>query len=239
MIYIFDVNWTLTPPGHIIDKKFKKEFISFCEQNKVWLITGSDKNKTINQLGKETWLAASRVYQNNGNQLWIDNSIVRQSEWTLPSYLNEYLNLVVKKSLYPYKSGNHIEKRIGMVNFSVVGNDSEVKEKNHYYEWDSKYQERITIVRDIKERFSSLDASLGGKLCIDIYEKGCDKGQVVKDLNGEKFTFFGDQLVFGGNDYPVKKATVDQRLSGNIFHLVKSWKDTRDLLFNNSNKSII
>jgi HAD superfamily hydrolase (TIGR01484 family) len=239
MVYIFDVNWTLTPPGHVIDKKFKSEFISFCKNNKVWLVTGSDKRNTVKQIGQDTWLAADRVYQNNGNQLWINNTIVRQSDWCMPSYLKEYLDLVLDQSSYPYRFGNHIEERIGMINFSVVGNNSNTKQRNHYFKWDKIHQQRIEIVKDIKERFSSLDASIGGKLCIDIYEKGFDKGQIVKDLEGEYFTFFGDQLYPGGNDYPIKKVAVAEKLNGNKFYYIKSWKDTRSLPYFNINKDTI
>ena len=45
MIYIFDIDGTLTPSRNPIDKEFKKQFINFCKYNKVWLVTGSDKDK--------------------------------------------------------------------------------------------------------------------------------------------------------------------------------------------------
>ena len=47
MIYIFDVDGTLTKPRNVIDPKFKTFFEAFIQKNRVWLISGSDKDKTI------------------------------------------------------------------------------------------------------------------------------------------------------------------------------------------------
>ena len=35
MIYIFDIDGTLTPSRNPIDKKFKEDFINFCKHQKV------------------------------------------------------------------------------------------------------------------------------------------------------------------------------------------------------------
>ena len=56
MIYIFDIDGTLTPSRNIIDKKFKEDFINFCKHHKVWLVTGSDKDKSIEQLGEDAFI---------------------------------------------------------------------------------------------------------------------------------------------------------------------------------------
>ena len=53
--YAFDVDGTLTPSRGIIDKGFEKYFLEFCKNNKVFLITGSDHEKTIEQVGIEIW----------------------------------------------------------------------------------------------------------------------------------------------------------------------------------------
>ena len=47
MIYIFDVDGTLTQSRNVIDPKFKTFFQAFIKKNRVWLISGSDKDKTI------------------------------------------------------------------------------------------------------------------------------------------------------------------------------------------------
>ena len=47
MIYIFDIDGTLTPSRNPINPVFKTFFQHFVKNNRVWLVTGSDKDKTI------------------------------------------------------------------------------------------------------------------------------------------------------------------------------------------------
>jgi phosphomannomutase len=239
MIYIFDIDGTLTPSRNPIDKKFKEDFLNFCNHNKVWLVTGSDKDKSVEQLGEDAWLAADRVYQSCGNQLWMEGKVVRQSEWSGTDYLDTLLNMMLDRSEYPHRFGNHIEKRIGLVNFSVVGRNCTQEQRNEYFKWDQEHQERKSFAEEICDRYTWLDASIGGEISIDIHEKGADKGQILDDLNGDNFTFFGDNLFLGGNDYAVKEATIRKKLTGNTFHHVESWKDTRDLLYSIMTEGII
>ena len=50
MIYIFDVDGTLTPSRAMMDREFAKFFLKFVEENEVYLITGSDREKTLQQI---------------------------------------------------------------------------------------------------------------------------------------------------------------------------------------------
>jgi len=231
MIYIFDIDGTLTPSRNVIDPAFKTYFQHFIKYNKVWLVTGSDRDKTTEQIGFDIWGSVDRVYQCCGNQLWINGELVRETEWTSPEYLDDLLNLLLEKSIYPHRYGNHIEKRIGMVNFSVVGRNCTQVQRNAYFKWDNENQERKQFTEEITTRYPWLDATIGGEISIDIYSKGADKGQILSDLNGERFSFFGDNLFPGGNDYAIKKTCLDKNLKGNVFYPVKSWKDTKNLLY--------
>ena len=49
--YLFDVDGTLTPSRGVIDDDFKKWLINFALKHNVVLVTGSDRPKTIEQLG--------------------------------------------------------------------------------------------------------------------------------------------------------------------------------------------
>ena len=84
MIYIFDVDGTLTPSRGLIDPVFKTFFQAFIKKNRVWLISGSDRDKTIEQLGFDIWGSAERCYQNSGNQLYINDKLEYQYEFNLP-----------------------------------------------------------------------------------------------------------------------------------------------------------
>ena len=48
--YIFDVDGTLTPSRKKIEHEFWAPFLIFCRHNHVSLVTGSDREKTIEQL---------------------------------------------------------------------------------------------------------------------------------------------------------------------------------------------
>ncbi len=45
-LFIFDVDGTLTPSRQKMDMEFQKYFMDFCEDNFVYLITGSDRKDT-------------------------------------------------------------------------------------------------------------------------------------------------------------------------------------------------
>ena len=229
MIYIFDVDGTLTKSRNVIDPKFKTFFEAFIKSNRVWLISGSDKDKTIEQVGFNIWLGAERSYQCSGNQLYQGGDLIKENKFELPIAARMCLEKFLKDSEYPYRYGNHIEERPGMINFSIVGRNCTQEQRDDYYRWDLENKEREKFAWEIRERYIGLDAVVGGEISIDIYNKGQDKGQIVEDVD-DKFTFFGDRLEPGGNDYPVMKAIIDKKLKGNKFHHVKSWKDTEKIL---------
>ena len=229
MIYIFDIDGTLTPSRNKMDKQFQELFKNFISAYRVWLISGSDHTKTIEQVGVDIWKDVERAYQCSGNQLFKRGSLIRSSDWELPGATKRCLEKFLKESKYPYRYGNHIETRPGMVNFSIVGRQCTQEQREEYFKWDQEHKERVEFASELKERYQFLDAVVGGEISIDIYPKGKDKGQIIEELDDD-FIFFGDRLSPGGNDYPLKKASMVRQLKGNEFHHVKSWKDTRNLL---------
>ena len=229
MIYIFDVDGTLTPSRNPMDKDFKDFFKKFIKKKRVWLISGSDKDKTIEQVGEDIWKSVERAYQSSGNQLWVKGKLKYQYEFKTEDYLKELLEMFLDKSEYSHRYGNHIEERPGALNFSVVGRDCTQEQREHYAKWDDKHQERKDFAWEIKERYPWLDAVVGGEISIDIYEKFKDKGQIVKDIRG-KFEFFGDRLYPGGNDFAIQQEIVIQKRKGCKTHPVKTWRDTEELL---------
>jgi len=238
MIYIFDIDGTLTPSRLPINEDFKKQFLNFCNQKKVWLITGSDKSKTVEQIGEEVWNKVDRAYQCCGNQVWSKGELLRQNDWDMPIELRYLLEQFLVRSSFPIRSGNHIEERMGLVNFSVVGRDCSQVEREYYYEWDRERSERLEFAEEIKDKFSGIDASVGGQISIDIHPMGGDKSQILNDIDGQ-FTFFGDKLEEGGNDYPVLLENNKRGLEGNEFFQVESWKDTKNLLYSILTEGII
>tara|TARA_Y100000114_G_scaffold118094_1_gene112536 strand:- start:103 stop:816 length:714 start_codon:yes stop_codon:yes gene_type:complete len=224
--YAFDVDGTLTPSRGIIDKEFKKYFLEFCKNNKVFLITGSNHEKTIEQVGIEIWKNTTANLQSCGNHIFVSQNEVYRNEWTPNEKLIALLEQFLKISKWRKQTSNHIERRTGLVNFSVVGRDCTQEQRNEYGEWDDINKERQDMAAIINESFPELEASVGGQISIDIHPKGANKSQ-AKDWILEKFDidciyFYGDKLQPGGNDYDLAKVLQSPHKSFEV----KDWKDT-------------
>ena len=66
-IYLFDINRTLAPSGSNINSEFQTFFIDWMTDKHVILVTESEKNDTVSQIGEVIWTASKRVYQSNAN----------------------------------------------------------------------------------------------------------------------------------------------------------------------------
>ena len=84
MKYIFDVDGTLTPSRQVIDSSFEAFMIKFCCKHDVYLVTGSDRQKTVDQLGLDICYRAKRVYNCSGADVWEKNENIYRSSWGLP-----------------------------------------------------------------------------------------------------------------------------------------------------------
>ena len=229
--YIFDVDGTLTPSRQKIDFEFLNFLLNFAKQNDVYLVTGSDRPKTIEQIGKELYFACQRVYNCSGSDVYEKDILIYRDEWTLPSDAEEFLMDELHHSKFPVRTGNHIEKRPGGVNFSVLGRGSEVilEEREEYVKWDINTGERKNIAERFKKRFPEIGCQVGGQTGLDISPLGCDKSQILRDFKPINLIyFFGDKLKEGENDYPLGHA-IEKRRLGMVFE-VTDYHHTWDLL---------
>ena len=229
--YIFDVDGTLTPSRQKIDSEFLNFLLNFAKQNDVYLVTGSDRPKTIEQIGKELYFACQRVYNCSGSDVYEKDILIYRDEWTLPSDAEEFLMDELHHSKFPVRTGNHIERRPGGVNFSVLGRGSEVilEEREEYVKWDINTGERKNIADRFKKRFPEIGCQVGGQTGLDISPLGCDKSQILRDFKPiDLIYFFGDKLKEGENDYPLGHA-IEQRRLGMVFE-VTDYHHTWDLL---------
>ena len=225
--FIFDVDGTLTPSRGTIDPTFKEYFNDFCRSNKVFLVTGSDKPKTVEQIGEDTYNLCHTVYQCNGNDVWQSKKHIRTNEWRLPDDARDFLCEYLTNSAFPLRTGLHFEHRPGMCNFSIVGRNADQEQRKKYRKWDLESQERVWIADKFNLRFPGLEAKVGGETGIDISPIGFNKSQIAKDfdLNTNDYSvyFFGDAMHEGGNDYPLAQVLTHSR------H-VMNWKNTWEYL---------
>ena len=227
--FIFDVDGTLTPSRRQIDKNFKEFFLTFCQNNSVFLVTGSDYQKTVEQVGEEIVLAAKRIYNCSGNDVWENGKNIKSSNWKLPEDALAWLTDTLSSSKFVLRTGNHIEERPGSVNFSIVGRNATLGERELYKEYDNKFKERESLSNEFNQIFKDLESRIGGETGIDIYQKGFDKSQIVDDFDKtDKLYFFGDRMDKGGNDYPLGQR-IEKEKRG-LAVSVNNWQNTHEIL---------
>lgn len=227
--FIFDVDGTLTPSRSKIDEDFKDYFLNFINNNETYLITGSDYSKTVEQLGEHICKSVKKIYNCSGNDVWEKGVNVHTNTWTLEQDVKDWLENKLKSSNFVLRTGNHIEARPGSINFSIVGRNATLKERTLYKEWDSLNNEREKISAEFNHTFKKLEARIGGETGIDIYPKGYDKSQIIRDFSKEhKLYFFGDKITPGGNDYPLASAITKNNRG--MWVNVAGWRQTYETL---------
>ena len=132
--YIFDVDGTLTPARQQIDHDFEKYMLDFSDKEDVYLVTGSNREKTIEQIGNKLFQKAKRVYNCSGSDVYEGDINVYRDEWEIPSDVEEFLMDELHHSKFPVRTGTHIERRPGGINFSILGRGQGVvlEERDEY-----------------------------------------------------------------------------------------------------------
>ena len=224
--YIFDVDGTLTPSRSKMDERFAEVFSEFCEINNVYLVTGSDKPKTVEQIGETLYNKCKMVYQCSGSEAYNGATIHYRDPWQIPADAKKWLQNEVDTSHFGIRAGNHIEERTGMVNFSIVGINANQQERRDYIEYDNLISERDCIAERFNSEFIYLQATVAGETGLDISQRGLDKSQILRDFNPESnILFFGDSMGVNGNDWPLASALIKNYKYGASVH-VKNWIDT-------------
>tara|TARA_Y200000002_G_scaffold354424_1_gene334656 strand:+ start:22 stop:726 length:705 start_codon:yes stop_codon:yes gene_type:complete len=230
--YIFDVDGTLTPSRKQIEPKFLRFFREFIIYNHVTLITGSDREKTIEQITPEIYNNCWRVYNCSGCDVYEGNRNVYRDSWELPKNVERFLEDELAYSCFPIRNGLHIERRPGGVNFSILGRGKDTSHgREEYVKWDNERLERVDIADRLKNQFPDLEVNLGGQTGLDLAAKGKNKGQIIKDFDKtDDLHFFGDMMSEGQNDWPLAMAIVDNMM-GSCYN-VNDYKETWELLLN-------
>ena len=234
MIYIFDIDGTLTPHRQPATDEFIQFFVEWGRDKKYHLTTGSDFKKVEEQLPRALLTSAAAIFCCMGNQCYVDGHLVYENNFATSKKLVDALTAILESSSFPLRLGNHIEHRQGMINFSVIGRNANHEQRDIYHEHDKVARERERIVKQLGESFEHLEFTIGGKISIDIYPVGNDKSQtidwIIENETPQPMVYFGDRLEEGGNDH---KAIVEmQKYADTSWHNVADWRETIELLKN-------
>ena len=227
--FIFDVDGTVTPSRKMISVEFLPFFYKFTSDNDVYLVTGSDREKTIEQVTPGIYNNCKRVYNCSGCDVYEGDKNVYRSNWDLPWEVERFLEDELDHSQFVMRNGNHIERRPGTINFSILGRDKDPSVgRDEYIRWNKDTNEREDIADRLRSNFPGLIVVLGGQTGLDIGPHGSDKSQILRDFSeDDELHFFGDRMEPGGNDYSLGEAI---KAVGGYPYRVKDWMDTRTQL---------
>lgn len=224
-VYMFDVDGTLTDPRRQIVPEFKDFMFEFVKQHTCMIVTGSDRPKTIEQIGEDLTNSFARVYHCSGNHVFVGNKEVYKSDWSLSEVEHTFLQAILHTFDYPEMTGNHIEQRTGTANFSIVGRNANWDQRARYAEWEKVNKGRDTVAMYYNQEFTNSIAQVAGQTSIDIFKTGCDKSQAIREQKG-KTIYFGDHCNPGGNDFTAAQASTH-------FHQIdQGYKQTWEILKN-------
>ena len=231
--FIFDVDGTLTPSRRKITCEFFSIFSKFVRENDVYLVTGSDREKTLEQITPEIYNQCKRVYNCSGSDVYEGDKNVYRDDWKLPEDVQSFLYDELDYSQFMIRNGNHIEHRPGGVNFTILGRaEDPFIGRERYVEWDRQTNERQDIAERIRNQFPDLTVAVGGQTGLDIGPKGADKSQILRDFTtDDELYFFGDMMDEGGNDYSLGEAVKEM---GGFTYNVDSFKDTESVIISMS-----
>ena len=213
MIFLFDVDGTLTHPRQPMTEEMASIVLQLTKRSRVFLASGSDLNKIQEQIPRTILDKCKGIFSCSANQFHIGEELQYENQFIPDEKLVEQLEKLIESSDYSIRTGNHIEYRPGMVNFSIVGRNATTEERAAYYKWDEKNQERTRMAVLLMAFLPGLDVKIGGQISIDIYPTGYDKSQAVNYLKkhypDEPIFFFGDRTDKHGNDYSAAQALGD------------------------------
>lgn len=227
-LFVFDVDGTLTPSRQPMVPDFADWFRSYFEHRPYAFVSGSDYPKLQEQLPEDILNKAEAVYACSGNHVFVKGFEIHKSNWAPPPELLADLNVALHDNSYDVKTGNHIEIRTGLVNFSFVGRNCTLEQRKAYAAWDREHSERLWLTLNLRKKYPDLTFEIGGEISLDIYPQGKDKSQILNTLGTQNIYFFGDGIEPGKNDYSLAQALATHNNSESF--AVTCWQNTKEFL---------
>ena len=157
---------------------------------------------------------AIAVYCCMGNSRWYKDTEILVNQFELKKEEIDWFYQKIKDSGCPEKTGWHLDVRPGSLNFSIVGRNANIEQRERYKEWDKITNERVNISKEFQKTFPRFESFVGGETSIDICLRGANKGQCVDVIRSERnnspIYFFGDRCFPGGIDEPFAVKCTDK-----------------------------
>ena len=116
---------------------FRDFFLNWSKDKKYYLVSGSDIVKMDEQVPEDIMINSQGLFCCGGNELWeFDPHVVNfpysriyEKKFKPPETLLTYLGQQLRESETPVKANNHIEDRGSMINFSTVGRNCTLEQR--------------------------------------------------------------------------------------------------------------
>jgi phosphomannomutase len=177
--WVFDVDGVLCPRNGKIEGAFKEKFLEWAVGKTIFLVTGSNREKTLSQIGEEVVNTARIVFNCMGNSFYVDGKHVLRNAFNLSQCEIDWILNYVDQSKSPVKTGNNFSFRPGSVNLSIVGSNATLNDRQAYIEWDCAVAERVDFIKKFTSTFAHYNAYIGGDVSVDICLAGANKGQCL------------------------------------------------------------
>jgi phosphomannomutase len=245
ILFLFDVDGTLTESGSIISNTMKNKLKNLIDNGiDIGIVGGGKLDKIVIQMDNlyfnQYFTECGCVYHKNNSfpkklnlsEIYCKN--IRNHE------LYPYINILIKETL-KYLSevdytitGNFIDLRNGIIYISLIGMSANDNERKYFMHLDEKYKYRQNLLNILIEKatnlniLSKIDIVEGGSVGIAIYPKEYDKIQVLNHLikDYDEIHYFGDKYKKNGNDYNIIN---DLKVIG---HPVDNPNDTINIIIN-------
>lgn len=216
-LILFDLDGTLVESTKCISD-IMLSALKYLKSNnyKLAIVSGATIEKIKLQL-KNNFNLFDYIFSENGlvsfeikdnNLELISNNDIKDIllEKDIQRIINQVLYFVINTEL-PYKRGNFISFRKGMMYCTPIGGDCSFEERKFFITYDKQFNIRKKLIKYLIDNLSdlNLEFSLGGNIGVCVHPKGWNKSYCLKFIPNkyESIYFFGDRCSPDGNDYPL------------------------------------
>lgn len=243
-ILAFDLDGTLAPSKSTLPNRMGRVLVGLLNYFEICVISGAKYELIVRQVlnnlpAEKNQLANLHLMPTSGTRYYTFDSEL--DDWQM-NYADDFsegekkqiikaLDEGLEESGYRAKKtyGETIEDRESQITLSILGQDIvdvlgdkgvEIKEA-----WDPDGSKKMKLRDIIAPKIPDFEVRAAGSTSIDVTKPGIDKAYGMRKLleytrlRKEDILFFGDRIVEGGNDYPVKMMGIDTIQ-------VNSWEDT-------------
>ena len=229
-LVLFDMDGTLTPARKMISPLMINSLRKLRGLADIGILTGSGFGYVQEQCSK-LWdgicddNSSLQILPCNGTQQyrWKDTSWQLISSVDMIDEMGESYSALIRYLMsvqYQLLSttlsnlsvtGTFFQYRGSMLNWCLIGRDSNDEARAAFYELDKNKQIRQKIKDDVEAYlelvgYDNVSLGLGGHTSIDIYPKGWDKTYALSYFPNRKIWFIGDSCTGSGNDRSIYEA---------------------------------